>query len=452
MDIIKEELDSLNAILKIKVTPEDYASKVEGELKKIRKNANLPGFRAGHVPMGVIKKSYGQKVLADELNKILQESLYNYITENKLDVLGNPLPKETEEKGSFENPDSFEFVYELGLAPAFEVKLSGKDKVAYNTIKIDDELLTKEVENLAKRYGKLSTTEKVGETDMVLGSFAQLDVDGNLLEGGITSEGTITVEFLTDEAAKKALLGKKAGDVVVVDPKAVSKGTDDLSKMLNISNEDAEALATNFNFTIKEVKALEAAELNEELFKKLYGEETEVKTEADLRAKLKADMESVFAQDSDRLFKKAVSDKIIKKLDLKLPDTFLKKWIKASNDKEITEEQLEKEYPAYSKNLQNQLIENKIIKENEIKVTNDEVIDKTVELMKAQFAQYGMPITFSDEEMKDQAKQVLGNQEEARKIFQMAYDDKLIAYYKETVKLDTKEVSQEEFVKLFYAE
>lgn len=452
MDIIKEELDSLNAILKIKVTPEDYASKVEGELKKIRKNANLPGFRAGHVPMGVIKKSYGQKVLADELNKILQESLYNYITENKLDVLGNPLPKETEEKGNFENPDNFEFIYELGLAPAFEVKISGKDKVEYNTIKIDDTLLNKEVENLAKRYGKLSTAEKVGETDMVLGSFAQLDVDGNLLEGGITSEGTITVEFLTDEAAKKSLLGKKAGDVVVVDPKAVSKGTDDLSKMLNISNEDAEAIATNFNFAIKEVKALEAAELNEELFKKLYGEETEVKTEADLRAKLKADMESVFEKDSDNLFKKAVSDKLIKKLDLKLPDTFLKKWIKASNDKEITEEQLEKEYPAYSKSLQNQLIENKIIKENEIKVTNDEVIDKTVELMKAQFAQYGMPVNFSDEEMKDQAKQVLGNQEEAKKIFQMAYDDKLTAFYKDTVKIDTKEVSQEEFVKLFYAE
>ena len=452
MDIIKEELDSLNAILKIKVTPEDYASKVEGELKKIRKNANLPGFRAGHVPMGVIKKSYGQKVLADELNKILQESLYNYITENKLDVLGNPLPKETEEKGNFENPDNFEFIYELGLAPAFEVKISGKDKVEYNTIKIDDTLLNKEVENLAKRYGKLSTAEKVGETDMVLGSFAQLDVDGNLLEGGITSEGTITVEFLTDEAAKKSLLGKKAGDIVVVDPKAVSKGTDDLSKMLNISNEDAEAIATNFNFAIKEVKALEAAELNEELFKKLYGEETEVKTEADLRAKLKADMESVFEKDSDNLFKKAVSDKLIKKLDLKLPDTFLKKWIKASNDKEITEEQLEKEYPAYSKSLQNQLIENKIIKENEIKVTNDEVIDKTVELMKAQFAQYGMPVNFSDEEMKDQAKQVLGNQEEAKKIFQMAYDDKLTAFYKDTVKIDTKEVSQEEFVKLFYAE
>ena len=163
-------------------------------------------------------------------------------------------------------------------------------------------------------------------------------------------------------------------------------------------------------------------------------------------------MESVFEQDSDRLFKKSVADKIIKKLDLTLPDTFLKKWIKASNEKEITEEQLEKEYPSYSKSLQNQLIENKIIKDNDIKVTNEEVIDKTVELMKAQFTQYGMPVTLSDDEMKVQAKQVLGNQDEAKKIFQMAYEEKITEFYKKTVKLDKKEVTQEEFVKLFYAE
>ena len=236
MNVVEEKIDDLNAVIRVQIVPEDYSEKVDKTLKDYRKQANIPGFRPGKVPMGLIKNKYGKAVLAEELNKVVNESINNFITTNKVEILGNPMPKEDEEvKGDFDNPGEFEFAYEIGLAPEFEVNLSKKNKFDYLKVDIADDILDKEVENLAKRYGSLVPAEKAGEKDMVLGEFKQID-------GDITNTSTISMEFIADDKVKKEIVGQKVGTTLKLDPKSVSKGAEDMAAMLAISKEEAEKI------------------------------------------------------------------------------------------------------------------------------------------------------------------------------------------------------------------
>lgn len=447
MNISQEKIDDLNAILRVKVTPEDYQAQYAAALKKYGKQVNIPGFRPGHVPSGLIKKKYGPSLLAEELNKMLSKAVQQYITDNKIDILGGPLPKQDEHnQGDWENPGDFEFTYELGLAPDFKLAISKKSKFTLRKIKADQAQIDKQANDLAKRYGKMSNVDVAEDRDMIVGDFVELDTDGKIVEGGIFNTSTVSLEFLDNKKAKDILIGAKVGDTIVVDPRDLSKGDADLSAMLNVKKDTLPTLAQQFNFNVKEIKRIAPADMNEELFAKLFGND-EVKTVEAFKAKIQEDLEMRFNQDSQHLLRRDMATEIIEKTNVALPDAFLKKWIVSSNEKPITPEQIEAEYDGYAEGLKWQLIQNKLIKENDLKVEPQEAENHTAQLIANQFSQYGMPAPEGDD-MKNHIQRVLGNQDEVRRIYDMLFENKVMDHVKTLVKIEEKEVSFEEFSKL----
>lgn len=447
MKVVREDIDALNALLKVEITPADYEAKVKQELDKYRKTAKIPGFRPGAVPFSLIKKQYGKAVLAEELNKLVNKSLYDFIQENKVSILGNPIPKEgTDVAGDFDNPSTFEFAYEIGLTPEFKVNLSSKSKFDYNKVKVDDELIGKQIDDLRRRYGKLGSADKTSETDMILGQFVELNEDESIKEGGILHSSTISVEFVEDKATKKALTGLKVGDKVVVDPAKVSRGGKDTAAMLGIKPEQLDAISGKFQITVNEIKRIELAELNEELFNKLFGEGV-VKTEKELKERIAEDLKNMFVNDSDRLLTKFVYEDLMKNTEVPLPDAFMKRWIRLSNEKPISDEQIEAEYGSYSDSLKWQLIQGEIFKSNEIKLDNEEVIEYTKGLLVSNYAQYGIPAP-ADDELTKSAMEVLQNKDEVNRIYDMLAESKLTKYFKDTVKLNEKEIAYDDFIAL----
>lgn len=445
MNVTRQDVDALNAIISIEVSPADYADNVKTALNKYRKTAKVPGFRPGNVPFGLIQKQYGKSVLSDELNKVVNENLQKYISENNIEILGNPIPTEGDGfKGDFDKPDTFEFTYNIGLAPKVNIDLSAKSKFDYVKVKVDDKLINKQIEDLRRRYGKLVSADSIGEKDMVLAQMVELNEDGSIKEGGIMHTSTVSMEFVSDDKVKKELIGKKPGDKVVVKPTDVSKGGADTAAMLGVKEGELEGLSDKFQMTINEIKVMELAELNEELYDKLFGPGA-VTDEKSLKERVKTDLEGMFVNDSDRMLTRSVYDSLLEKTELALPDTFLKRWIQLSNEKEISLEQIEQEYDGYAKGLKWQLIQGHIFKANEIKLDNEEVIDFTKGLLISNYAQYGMPAP-GDEELTQSAMQVLQNREEANRVYDMLAERKLTTFFKETVKLKEKEVSYDEFV------
>lgn len=447
MNVVREDIDALNAVLKVEVKPEDYQDKVKETLKSYRKKVNMPGFRPGHVPMGLIQKQYGNSVLAEELNRVVNDSLQKYLSENKVEILGNPIPKaDSEVDGDFNNPADFTFSYEIGLAPEVDVKLSGKNKFDYVKVKVDSELIDKQIDDLRRRYGKLVASEKVGDNDLVMAQFVELNEDESIKEGGILHSSTVSMEFVTDKKVKKDLTGKEVGYKTIVNPESVSRGGKDTAAMLGVKEEELEGLSDKFQLTITEIKGMELAELNEELFDKLFGPGN-VTSEKELRERVEADLNGMFVNDSDRMLTQTIYNDLLEKTEIALPDTFLKRWIQLSNEKEITMEQIEADYDNYAKSLKWQLIQGNIFKSNDIKMENEEVIEYTKGLLASNYAQYGMPAP-EDAELTKSAMQVLQNREEANRVYDMLAERKLTAYFKETVKLKDKEVSYDEFVEM----
>jgi len=449
MNITQEKVDDLNAIIKVQVSQEDYQANVDKVLKDHRKNANVPGFRKGHVPMGMIKKQVGTNVLVDEINKILSDSLQKFITEEDLNLLGNPLPKLDEQNTiDWESQKDFEFNYEVGIAPEFDVDLGSKLKLDYYKIKVADKDVDKYINDVAKRYGKMTNPEVADADDMLFGKFEELDGSGNIKEDGINHSSVIIISAVTDKKLQKSLVGAKAGDTFELDPKKVSEHETDQAAALGVDVSVLKNIISKFKYTVEKINKVIPAELNQDLFDKVYGPNA-VKDEKEFRAKVSDELGKGLSVDADRKLKADIQEKLIDKLKLKLPDTFLKRWIVASNEKPISAEQVEEEYDGYAKGLQWQLIENKIIKNNDIKVLPEEVVEHTKGLLKQQMAGMGMPDN-SDEELTETANRVLQNEEEARNLYMMMYDTKLMELYKSSIKLKEKEVSYEDFVKLAY--
>lgn len=446
MEIVRENIDELNAIIKVKIAKEDYNESYEQALRNVRKQVQMPGFRAGQVPASVVKKKYGVSILGEELDKVLNTALFNYIKENELNVLGQPLPK-TDKTNVIDwtNPSDFEFNYEIGLAPSFEVNLTKKEKYTYNKVKVDAELIDKQINDFAKRNGKLVVVDKSEDSDMIMASFKELDENDKAVEGGFVHSSTVAIEFTEDKEAKKKLIGLKTGSSLIIDPKTISRGAADLAAMLNITKEAAEKFDKNVELTVTEVKRLEPTAVDQELIDKIYGAGVVDGVEA-FRARIEEELSSMFNADSDRLFKRDFAEKLVEKLDLSLPNEFLKKWISVSN-KEVTAAQIEAEYDQYADSLKWQLIENKIIKSNDLQVTNGEAVEYTKELLGNQYAQYGMMIP-EEEEFNKMAVSILANEEEAKKIFDTLYETKVLSYLKDAVKVEEKELSYDEFVKV----
>ncbi|PCJ25659.1 MAG: trigger factor [Flavobacteriales bacterium] len=449
MNITKEKVDDLNAVIKVQLNQADYQEKVDKILKDHRKKATIPGFRKGHVPMGMIKKQVGTSILVDEINKILSESLHKFITDEDLNLLGNPLPKIDEQnKIDWETQKDFEFNYEVGIAPEFNVEVVSKLKLDYYKIKVADKDIDKYIGDVAKRYGKMTNPDVAEADDMLFGKFEELDGSGNVKEGGINHSSVIIISAVTDNKLQKSLVGAKANDLFELDPKTVSEHETDQASALGIDVVTLKGVISKFKYTVEKINRVIPAELNQELFDKVYGPNT-ISDINEFRDKVSKELGKGLSVDADRKLKTDIQDKLIDKLKLKLPNEFLKRWIVESNEKPISADQLEEEYEDYAKGLKWQLIENKIIKNNDIKVTHEEVVEHTKGLLKQQMAGMGLPDN-NDDELTETANRVLQNEEEAKNLYMMLYDNKLMELYKSSVKLKEKEVSYEDFMKIVY--
>lgn len=443
MEFTKKNIDDLNAILTVQVTPDDYLETVEKTLAEYRKSANIPGFRKGKVPAGLINKQYRMPVLIDEINKLLQNGVYKYIADEKIDILGNPLPV-ADENIDWTGTDTYEFSFELGLAPAFEVKISGKNKMTYNKVVADKATVDRFVEDMTKRYGKMSTPETFEEGDMFEGTFVELD-GSEVKEGGIEKRTQFAGSSLKGKA-KKSLVEGALNDVVVINAKKDFVKGYNPAGLLGITDAALEELEGVFNFTLTNVTRIEPADLNQEFFDKIYGEGA-VKNEKEFRARVKEEAEKMYKADADQYFMNSVADYLLERTEFELPDTFLKKWMSTNGENPISTEEIDAEYPKMVKGLKWQLIENKIIRDNDIKVGQEELIDHTKNLVKAQLAQYGQA-GMEEEEVNKIAMNVLQNKEEAERLNEQLYGQKMLDFYLNTFKIEEAEVSYDDFVKL----
>jgi trigger factor len=447
MNVLREDVDALNAVLTVKIKPEDYQPKVKAAIEKYRKTAKIPGFRPGNVPSSLIQKQYGKVFLAEELNKLSNDALSNFIIENKLDILGNPIPKENPEKiADFQHLTDFDFAFEVGFSPAIELPINEKSEFDYFVVNVDEALIDKQVEDIQRRYGKLTSVDAVGSKDMVLGKFQELNEDGSLKEDGINHSTTISLEYLDDKKSIKLLVDKKVNETFELDPNSVSKGDKDKASMLGVNEEELSSIGQKFQFTITDIKRMELATLDEFLFEKLYMD-GEVKTEEDLRNRIKSDLETMFSKDSERILTRDVYQFLINETKTEFPESFLKKWIKLSSEKPISDEDLNSEFDAYLKSLKWQLIQTKIFKDNNIQLNNEEVLNYTKSLLVGNYTQYGLPAP-DDAELTETAQRVLKNKDQLNGIYDRLAEQKLTEFFKNTVRQNTKSVSHEEFIEI----
>ncbi len=440
MNITKTDIDSLNAVVKVDIAKEDYSEKVDSILRNYRKNANIPGFRKGHVPMGMVKKQYGKAVLVDEVNKILQDSLHKFLTEEKLDVLGNPLPKNEAEIDWDAGDLSFEF--DLGLAPEFDVNLKGK-AVTHFKIVADKEMIDNQVKAIRKQYGKLVSKDTVEAGDEITGTFTSEEKE-------IEKKTTFETEVIKGKRQLNALLGSKPGDTISLMTKGLFKDDHDNQRFLGVSHDDAHGLDIEVSFTVEEVNKREMADLNEELFNKIFGEGV-VSSEEELRTKIKEDSEKQFEQQSDQKLLNDVVESLIDNTKFDLPAEFLQRWIQQSSGEEaMTEEQAKAEYDRTEKGMRYQLIEGRLRAEHKLQVTFDELRDYTRGMIRMQMAQFGN-MNPTDEELDGIVSRIMQNEEEVRRISEQLNTNKMLQFYKENVKLKTKEVNYDNFVKEAYA-
>jgi len=443
MNISKKDIDSLNAEITISVTPSDYEAPVNEALKKAQKQISMPGFRPGKVPSGLIKKQYGTQILVEELNKLLDKTIYNYIQENNLEVLGNPLPKE-QASVDFVNQKDFEFIYQIGLAPQINVELTSAQKFTLKTVMVDDELVEKYVKDVRRNFGKPSNPETATEKDVVFVDINELDENGNIQPGGIFKSTSLSYERLKNEEAKTKIIGVKKEDKIIINVNSLYESALDKSVSLSIDKETAETLNCNLQLTVKNISRLEDADLNQELFDKVYGE-GKVSTEEEFKNKIREELGLMFKADADRFLSSEVQNKLLERTNIQLPDEFLKKWLMVANEKPITQEELEKDYPNYSNAMKWKLIENKIIKDNEIKVNVDEAKEEAKAFIKSEYARYGQVAT--DEDLEKISKDILSKEKEAQRIFENLYSKKVLDLIKDKCTLEPKEVSYDEFFK-----
>lgn len=437
MKITKQDVDALNAVLKIEIETSDYESSVQKILKDYRKNANIPGFRKGHVPMGLIQKQYGNAVKADEINKLLQKSLNDYLVNEKLHILGNPLPRQND---NFDwNAEILPFEFELGLAPEIDVDFSKKNKITKYKISVDKELISKEVENLQKRYGSLKQQDKIADNSNVNVTFSNT-------ENQIEKEYTLSVESLKN---KKTFVGKKIGDTLEISSQKIFKDAQILANALGITKEEADELDVLLNVTINEISFTEPALLNQEFFDKVFGKDN-VKTEKEFRDKIKADAESQFQVQADQQLLNSVTDYLVDNTKFDLPSDFLKRWLQTAGEKELTKEEAEEEYNNSEKGIRYQLIESKLLEENkELVVSAEELQNFARNYIKKQMAQFGM-LNPSDAEVDGIVQNILKNEEEIKRIQNQLMGEKLLAFYKEKMTFKEKEISYEDFFKEVY--
>lgn len=446
MDITKKDIDSLNAVVTVEIKEADYSEKVKSILSNYRKTANIPGFRKGHVPMGMVKKQYGKAVLIEEVNKLLQDSLHKYLLDEKLDVLGNPLPKNDTEI-NWETPD-FSFEFDLGLSPEFEVDVKGKKAITHYKIVADKKMIDDQVISIRKQYGKLISKNTIEKDDEITGTFTseEKDLPDGMAE--INKDTTFSTDSIKGKTQLKKIIGAKIGDIITLKTKGLFADNHNNQHHLGVSHDDAHGLDIEVNLEIKEVNKRELAELNQDFFDKIFGKD-KVSSEEELKSKIKEDSEKQFVQHSDQKLMDDAVESLISNTKFDLPNDFLTRWIQFSAEKPMTEEEAKAEYERSEKGLRYQLIEGKIRNEHNLQVNFEELKDYSKNMIKAQMAQYGQANP-SEEELDSIAARIMSNEEEVKRLSEQLNSQKLLEFIKETAKLKTKEVSYDKFIKEAY--
>ncbi len=441
--------DSVRGIIKLEIVKSDYEGAVEKELRHLRQKANYPGFRKGMVPMNMIKKMYGKHVLVDEVNKIVGENLFKYIRENNLNILGEPLASEAEPSHvDFDTQEDFVFNFDVALAPEINITLSKDDVLPYYQVKIDEDLLNKQVEAYTANFGTYEKVEDAEEKDLVKGTIAELE-NGTPKEGGIVVENAVLMpQYIKDEAEKAKFIGAKVNSVVVFNPNKAFEGAEaEISGLLHVDKEKVAELTGDFSFEIKEITRHKNAELNQELYDKVFGENV-VTSEEEFKQKIREALAEQFEPQSDFKFLTDARDVLIQKAgELKFADDILKRWLLVANEKN-TAENIEKNYDQIIKDLTFHLIRQKLVSDNDLKSSDEEIEEFATRVAKAQFAQYGM-LSVPEDVLSNYAKNMLKNKQTLENILERTAEEKLAKWLREQITTDVKEVSTEEFAKLF---
>ena len=449
MKIAFDCADKINGLLTMTIEQADYQEKVEKTLKEYRKKAQVPGFRPGMVPLGMIKKQYGTAVKVDEVNRLLGEKLYEYIRENKIQMLGDPLPNtEKQVAQDFEKEGDLTFVFDIAVAPEFEAKLSGKDKIAYYTIDVDDKLIGQQVEMYQSQAGEFVKADVFSGNDTITGDLRQLDENGNTLEGGITTEaGMVMPAYIKEESQKKLFDGCKAGDIITFNPKKAYPDNDaEVAALLKVKKEDVADLTADFSFQVTEIRHFQPAEVNQALFDRVFGEGN-VKDEKEFREKIAEQLKAQFVGSSDYKFMLDVREHLEKKVGkLEFPEALLKR-IMLNNNKDKGEDFVEKNFEASINELKWHLIKEQIVAAQKIEIKDEDLKAVAKNAMRAQFAQYGMS-NVPDDVLENYAEEQLKKRENIDNFVDRAIDLKLTEVLKNVVKLDEKAISLDDFNKL----
>ncbi len=434
MNVNTTKTGDLTATITVAIKHADYQQKVSDKLKGYRKKANIPGFRPGMVPTGLIKKQYGKPVLIEEVNHILQHALTDHIKAEQLDILGNPMPVEQRDI-DWDTQKDFSFDFEVGFAPSIDLPKLENIKVPYIKIEADQSMIDRYVMDYAKRFGKMTYPDKVEEHGIFKGKITELET-----EDGVVKDVTLTVDSFDK---KEAILGTKPGDTIIISVKDFKEDFN-LANVLDTTADKLKAGSGKFTMEVTEVSKLEPAALNQELFDKVFGEGT-IASEKEFIARIKEDAEKMFVTESDRKFYEDVKNEVLAKTSVALPSEFLKKWMQQAGEKPLSKEEAEVQYPQMEESMKWQLLENKVLKENKISVSQDDIVQYTMHLVATQMAQYGQ--SPSEEEMQSIAQRVLENKEEVQRINDQLFSEKLVSFFKENVKLSEKKMSFEDFIK-----
>ena len=452
MKISFENPDKVNGLLTLTVEEADYKENVEKTLKNYRKKANVPGFRPGMVPMGMIKRQFGTTAKVDEINKLLGEQIYKYVKDYNIQMLGEPLPSDKQEPVDMEKEAPYTFMFDIAVAPEFKAELTGDDTIDYYTITVDDKIIDQQIDVFASRAGHYDKVEDYQANDMLKGDIRELDENGNTKEGGITVEGAVLMpEYIKVEDQKKLFDGAKLGDIITFNPKKAYPESDiEVSSLLKMKKEEVADLTADFSYQITEISRYVKAEVNQELFDQVYGKDV-IKDEKDFREKIAEGLKAQFAVDSDFKFIQDVRKYLVDKVGaLTYPDALLKR-IMLNNNKDKGEEFVEKNYEQSIKELTWHLIKEQLVKANGIKIEDADIEETAKEAAKAQFAQYGMN-NIPEEYIENYAKDMLKKREYIDSFVDRSIDRKLTEILKNVVKLENKTATLEEFNKMMQAE
>ena len=440
--------DKINGLLTITIEEEDYKNDVEKELKNYRKRANVPGFRPGMVPMGLIRRQYGNAVKMDVVNKKLSDEVNKYISDNKINMLGMPLGSEKQEPVDLEKPAPYTFMFDIAVAPEFDIELSDKDKVDYYDITVDDKLVDQQVDNFASRFGKYNdNAESFSGNDILVGDLRELDAEGNAKEDGLTVEGAqVMPEYLKDEDEKKRFEGAKVGDIITFNPNKAYAGSAEVAAILKIEKDAIKDHEGDFSYQITSIRHFEKHAIDQELFDQVFGKDT-VKDEKAFREKVSEGLKEQFTFDQDFRFLQDLRKYCEEKVgQLTFPDALLKRILK-ENNKDEDDEFINKNYEPSIKNLTWDLIRNKIAEKAGLKVDDNDVKNVAKEVARAQFAQYGM-LNLGEEYVDNYANELLKQQDTVQQFAERALEEKITAAEKAVVTLNHKEISFDDFNKL----